>query len=109
MVESVKQEGGISLLLMLKNGLAGAAFFMLSDQPLLLWRCIQRQSRRKGIYPVAFAGAGLMLLFSTGYSLSAESGGHCWVSGIHLGCAAADPISMETSSHVMISSLSCCG
>ena len=26
MVESVKQEGGISLLLMLKNGLAGAAF-----------------------------------------------------------------------------------
>ncbi len=69
MVESVKQEGGISLLLMLKNGLAGAAFFLLSDQPLLLWRCIQRQNRRKGIYPVAFAGAGLMLLFSTGLTV----------------------------------------
>ena len=69
MVENVKQEGGISLLLMLKNGLAGAAFFLLSDQPLLLWRCIQRQNRRKGIYPVAFAGAGLMLLFSTGLTV----------------------------------------
>ena len=69
MVESVKQEGGINLLLMLKNGLAGAAFFLLSDQPLLLWRCIQRQNRRKGIYPVAFAGAGLMLLFSTGLTV----------------------------------------
>ena len=95
MVESVKQEGGINLLLMLKNGLAGAAFFLLSDQPLLLWRCIQRQNRRKGIYPVAFAGAGLMLLLSTGLTVCLLSPEALRVSGILWGGAAADPISRK--------------
>lgn len=69
LADRVEQEGGIRLPWILKNGLAGAAFFMLSDQPLLLWRCIQRKNRQKVIYPAAFVGAGLMLLLSTGLTV----------------------------------------
>jgi len=62
--EAVQQKGDMDVFVILKIGFAGAAFFLLGDQPLFLWQSIRNRTGKKRIHSAAYWSAGIVLILS---------------------------------------------
>lgn len=64
--ERLLQEKNADISVILKTGFGRAAFFLLGDHPLFLWRCTQNRNGQKNIHLGVYWSAGIMLIFSVG-------------------------------------------
>ena len=63
-IETLQQERSTDIFFILKTGFGEAAFFLLGEQPLFLWRCIRNRKGKKNILSRAYWSSGIILMLS---------------------------------------------